>query len=435
MRRRPASSGVPTGARLASCSSRALAVALQALLLTLSACAQAAPTPPTAPSTSPRGQATATAPSSATAPRRPTTPSPTDTPPRTPPTRAALATASAVIATAATPSRAATCAPGVELLDFSDALDKATFADTAVGGLSALRYDPTRDRYLALVDNERDTPARVYTLHIPLADGQLGTPTVEAITILRDENGQPFTGRTLDGEGLAIGPGGDLLVASETEPSLRRFAPDGRQRAQLPVPARFLVKPHGEATANQTFESLGLTPDGAGLFTAPEGPLAPDGFATPVRARLRLLRYGGGPAFAPAAQYFYLAEPAQGLAELVALGPDDLLALERGFIPGLGNTVRLYRLSLAGQPDRAARASLADPDLAPLPKTLVVDLDLCPAGAATHPGKQTNPLLDNIESVTLGPRLPDGRQSLLLLSDDNFAADQVTRVYLLAWQQ
>ncbi|MFM9735713.1 esterase-like activity of phytase family protein, partial [Streptomyces niveiscabiei] len=89
---------------------------------------------------------------------------------------------------------------------------------------------------------------------------------------------------------------------------------------------------------NQTFESLDLTLDGAALFTATEGTLAPDGFATPVRARLRLLRYGTPPGFTPAAQYFYLAEPAQGLAEIAALGADELLALERGFIPGLGNT-------------------------------------------------------------------------------------------------
>lgn len=347
------------------------------------------------------------------------------------PARNATATRSA---TADAPAGAATCAPGVELLGFSDALDKATFGGTTVGGLSGLAYDAPRDRYYSLVDNERDTPARVYTLHIPLVDGKLGTPTVEAVTILRDESGQPFTGRTLDGEGLALLPGGDLLVASETEPSLRRFAPDGRLRERLPVPPRFLVQPRGEATANQTFESLALSPDGATLYTANEGPLAPDGFATPLQGRLRLLRYGGGPAFAPTAQSFYLAEAAQGLSEIVALGPDDLLTLERGFIPGLGNAIRLFRVALAGQPDVTDRASLADTDLTPVPKTLVVDLGRCPPGAATHPGKQTNPLLDNVESVTLGPRLPDGRQTLIMQSDDNFAADQVTRIYALAFR-
>ena len=409
--------GRRVGARARYRPPRPLSAALLALLLALVGCAQDTPPAPTATGTPPTAQAT-------------TLPANTATSPAATPTLPAAATRSASV----TPSDATTCTPGVDLLGFSDALDKTTFAETRVGGLSALVYDAARDRYLALVDNEGDTPARLYTVRIPLTDGTLGTPTIEAVTVLRDEAGQPFTGRTLDGEGLALLPGGDLMVASETEPTLRRFAPDGRQRGQLTIPQRFGVKPVGEAIVNQTFESLAVVPDGTALYTATEGPLAPDGFATPVRARLRLLRYSDGPIFAPTAQFFYLAEVAQGLSEIAAFGPDDLLTLERGFIPGLGNTVRLFRVSLAGQPDVSSRASLADPDLTPLPKTLVVDLGLCPAGAATHPGKQTNPLLDNIESVALGPRLADGRQSLLLISDDNFAADQVTRVYLLALQ-
>lgn len=413
--------------------SAACQAVLLSLLLILSACAQSTPTVPTANTPIPMpGTATTAAPTAtATTTARPVSSTPVGTQPVAAFTPNATATRNAA---SAAPTSGTTCAPGVELLGFSDALDKVTFNGTTVGGLSGLVYDTQRDRYYSLVDNERETSARIYTLRIPLAEGKLGVPTVEAVTILRDENGQPFTGRTLDGEGLALLPGGDFLVASETEPAIRRFATDGRQREQLPVPPRFQVKPRGEATENQTFESLALGPDGATLYTANEGPLAPDGFASPVQARLRLLRYDNGPAFAPTAQYFYQAEAAQGLSDIAALGPDALLTLERGFIPGLGNTVRLFRVALAGQPDVTDRASLADPDLTPVTKALVVDLGLCSPGAVPHPGKQSNPLLDNIESVALGPRLPDGRQTLILQSDDNFAADQVTRIYLLAMQ-
>ena len=38
--------------------------------------------------------------------------------------------------------------------------------------------------------------------------------------------------------------------------------------------------------------------------------------------------------------------------------------------------------------------------------------------------------LDNLEGITLGPRLPDGTQSLLLVSDDNFSDAQVTQFLL-----
>ena len=40
--------------------------------------------------------------------------------------------------------------------------------------------------------------------------------------------------------------------------------------------------------------------------------------------------------------------------------------------------------------------------------------------------------LDNVEGITVGPRLPDGRSSLVLVSDNNFAASQFTQFLLFA---
>jgi hypothetical protein len=38
--------------------------------------------------------------------------------------------------------------------------------------------------------------------------------------------------------------------------------------------------------------------------------------------------------------------------------------------------------------------------------------------------------LDNLEGMALGPLLPDGSQSLLLISDNNFNKEQVTQLLL-----
>jgi hypothetical protein len=329
---------------------------------------------------------------------------------------------------------AASCAPGVDFLGFSDGLNQTKFGNTDVGGLSALTYDAARGVYYALTDNQGTTPARFYTLRLPLNGGTLGTPAIEAVTTLRDGSGQPFTGRNFDGEGMALLPDGNLLVSSETEPSIRRFAPDGTLLGTLPVPSRFAVNPDGEATENQTFESLGVVPGGQAFFTAVEGPLAADGFTGALSARLRILRYdrAADGSFAPTAQFFYLAETAQGVADLIALSDTDLLVLERGFIPRLGNTIRVYHVSLVGATDVADRTSLSEPGLTPLKKELLVDLVNCPPNGATNPARQPNPLLDNFEALALGPTLPDGRRVLLLLSDNNFADNQVTRVIALA---
>jgi hypothetical protein len=38
--------------------------------------------------------------------------------------------------------------------------------------------------------------------------------------------------------------------------------------------------------------------------------------------------------------------------------------------------------------------------------------------------------LDNLEGMALGPRLPDGSRSLLVVSDDNFKEAQMTQFLL-----
>lgn len=169
------------------------------------------------------------------------------------------------------------------------------------------------------------------------------------------------------------------------------------------------------------------------MFTAVEGPLAPDGRTAEGEGRIRILRYEdrGPDGFAPAEEFYYLADPDLGVVEIVALSEDELLVLERGFRSGVGNTVRVYRVSLDGAQDVSDEPSLAEPGLEPLEKELLVDLAGCPSNGATTPGMQPNPLLDNYESLKLGPRLPGGRRALLLQSDDNFSAGQVTRVVAL----
>ena len=325
------------------------------------------------------------------------------------------------------------CADGVDFLGFSDALNKRSYEGTSVGGLSALAYDGRRGGvYYSLVDNgpTPDSEARFYTLRLPTRGETFGTPEILDVTTLRDASGQPFTASNFDGEGLTSTRGGDLLASSETEPSIRRFSLDGELLEELPVPQKFRVAPEGQAQRNQTFESLALSLNNRSLFTAVEGPLAPDGRTAGGEGRIRILRYEdrGPGGFVPAEEFYYLADPGLGVVEIVALSEDELLVLERGFRSGVGNTVRIYRVSLDGARDVSDEPGLAAPGLEPLEKELLVDLASCPSSGATTPGTQPNPLLDNYESLTLGPRLPGGGQALLLQSDDNFSAGQVTRV-------
>jgi hypothetical protein len=317
---------------------------------------------------------------------------------------------------------APTCAEGVELLGHSDVLDKVEFDDSVVGGLSALARDGDGDAYYALSDRD----GRVYTLDFPIP----GTPTITATVRLRDASGEPDT--AIDGEGLAVLPDGDLLVSSEVEPSIRQYTSGGQHVADLPVPERFLVQPVGRAAGNATFESLALAPSGQRLFTAVEQPLDGDGTTGDGRGRIRILRYDlVDGAFQPAAEYLYLSEPDQGVSEIVAISDTELLVLERGLSLLSGFSARVFHVRLEGVEDVSSINRLDATDAQPAPKELLVDVADCPDGDNAASG-EFNPLLENFESMAFGPELPDGRQTLIVGSDDNFQSFQVTRFLVFA---
>ncbi|MGY0231364.1 esterase-like activity of phytase family protein [Longispora urticae] len=335
----------------------------------------------------------------------------------------ALLAAGSPAASQPPPANGAACSADAALLGFSDQLDKTTFEGTAVAGLSAVAFNRPGERPFALVDNIGTSPARMYEL-----DLTAHSASVKDVITLTRPDGTPYTGADFDGEGLVVEASARYAWASsETEPSIRRFRlRDGRQVDELPVPARFRVAPAGDAVRNQTFEALTLSPNGRDLYAGMEGALAADG-----PGRNRVLHYRDSQLVG---QYAYQPDAGLGLVELTALGDDQLLALERGFTPGVGNTVRVYRVSATGVPDVTDTASLGtlnDPR-AFLGKQLLFDLGACPASGATAKQPQPNPLLDNVEGMALGAELPDGRRALHLISDDNGSATQITRTYTLS---
>ncbi|MGH3048168.1 MAG: esterase-like activity of phytase family protein, partial [Gaiellaceae bacterium] len=114
-----------------------------------------------------------------------------------------------------------------------------------------------------------------------------------------------------------------------------------------------------------------------------------------------------------------------GLVELLPLNNQFLLSMERSFsvgAPGTGNTIKLYIVALPGATNVNGLHSLAGAHerVRPARKTLLLDLD-----ALGIP-------LDNVEGMAFGPDLPDGRRSLLLVSDNNFSPIQFTQFLLFA---
>jgi hypothetical protein len=323
-----------------------------------------------------------------------------------------------------------------------------TFAGTTVGGLSSITYESARGVFYSLSDDQSQfDPARFYTLRIDLSGGHLDDGDVHfaGVTTLLAPDGQPYAPFSLDPEGLTLTKSGELVVTSEgiaaraIPPWVRRYALDGTFLGDLAVPDAFLPTSatHG-VRQNLAFEAAAVAPDGRHLFVGMEGALAQDGPAATLGAgsASRILRYNLATRRLER-QYVYFTDPiaeppvpatafaVSGLVELLPFNSEFMLSMERSFsvgAPGTGNTIKLYSVAFPGADDVNGVDSLAGilGNLRPVRKTLL--LNLSTLGIP----------LDNVEGMTIGPDLPDGRRSLVLVSDNNFAATQFTQFLLFA---
>ena len=335
------------------------------------------------------------------------------------------------------------------------------FKNTVIGGLSGLTYSPTDDTFYVVSDDRSDkAPARFYQFKLALdrAAKPTGIEFLEVVTLQNDQ-GEPFALGTIDAEGIAITPQGTVWVSSEghakrdIHPFVREFnLTTGKPLRNIYYPDHYVPKDVTQAKSdrkagqdalrqgiqdNQGFESLTLSANAARLsplepyrlFTATESDLEQDKLAEDLEPtqgpRPRLMHYYVEKSRIDLiGEYLYPLEPRPmgsdnyGLVELLSLdGSGRFLALERSL--GLtGFKVKIFQMVLAGAQDTSAL-----PIVKNLPKAvksaqkeLLLDL-------------QTLDLtLDNLEGMTLGPRLPDGTQSLIMISDDNFNKLQKTQL-------
>ncbi len=238
-----------------------------------------------------------------------------------------------------------------------------------------------------------------------------------------------------DGEALALAGDRFLLVADETEPAVFSVQRDGRGGTRVALPRFAGVR------RNLGLEGLGYvaSPSGRYLLAVNEQALEGDGPTSDAvhGTVVRLLRHsldGGADR-----EVAYLTDPVfatgprgdNGVSDIAPLSADRVLVLERGWVQGAGNSVRLYEVDLRTAQDVLG---LADARTAvPIAKRLVVDVarlpdERCPPSSQW----QRRRTLENYEGMALGPLLPDGRRVLFLVADDNARATQDPRILSLA---
>lgn len=333
--------------------------------------------------------------------------------------------------------------PGLRLLGEATLPNALKFKDTTVGGLSALDHDPASGLWVALSDDRSELqPARFYTLRVDVSERGVRVEPLDVVT-LRQADGKPFPprrngGEVVDPEGLRILPGGQrLLWTSEGDervnqsPTLREARIDGSHVRDFPVPASLRFgRPGTGARPNQTFEGLALAPDARTAWVAMEAALLQDGPEPGVGrpggpCRFTAFDVASGRAVRQVA-YLPDAIPQppvipggyadNGVSEILMRDANRMLVLERAYAMGVGNSLRLYEIDLRAGSDTLALAELDDGNYRAARKRLVADFSQLGLSR-----------LDNTEGMCWGPRLANGGRTLVVVSDDNFSARQVTQ--------
>ncbi len=314
------------------------------------------------------------------------------------------------------------------------------FDGTQVGGLSGIDYDPKRELYYAISDDRSSiNPARFYELTIDLRDGTLddGDVVFRRVVTILNEQGLPFAPLSLDPESIRFDPTRRTLFwTSEGDatalvpPFVREMKRDGRFVQELETPAKY--DPTADASSgirnNLAFENLTLQGHGSKLLTATENALNQDGPAASLAegspSRILQLDPRSGKA---RDEYIYVTEPVaeapnpagsfstNGLVEILSLGKERFLAVERAFSTGVGNTIRIFLADLSRATNVRRLDSIAGIPIRTARKELLFDLD----GLGIP--------LDNIEGITFGSRLRTGERTLILVSDNNFSTIQFTQ--------
>jgi hypothetical protein len=346
-----------------------------------------------------------------------------------------------VIGSLAAPASAAT---QVRLLGEAIVPRGLVFEGTDVGGLSGIDRDPRTGDYVFISDDRSSRqPARFYTARIDVTSRGVGEVRFTGTHPLLRPDGTTYPLNSVDPEDIRVDPWtgrftwsqeGDRNPPLLVDPSIRTATRDGKYVNELPLPANeHMSADERGPRRNLTLEGLTYAAAGTLLVSEVESPLYEDG-PLPTQDHGALSRITVQARTGQVlAQYAYPQEPVfatpvpptgsadNGVSAILAADPLDptrYLMVERSFVTGVGNKIRIFEADLKGATNVLGR------DLAgarPMRKKLVADL----AGLKLS-------TVDNIEGITWGPALAGGERALLLVSDDNFSATQVTQIVALA---
>jgi len=334
------------------------------------------------------------------------------------------------------------------------------------GGISALEYAGDKNRFFALADRGPDDGAtgyqcRLHELNIDFNQSGAWSAEISIVstTLLSDASGRPFTGNAtiyaptdklagrFDPEGIRLSKNNTLLISDEYGPHVLEFSLSGKEQRRFPLPAYFSALHPGDSksvenklnrsgrSSNRGLEGLALTPDGLFAYGIFQGPLLQDAARTkkgkPFGKNCRIVKLDThtGETW----EYVYqLDNIDNGLNEIMAVNDHQFLVIERdGETGDEAKFKRIMQIDLATATAIDGSKALPKNDLpsniTPVAKTVFIDL------LAPQFGLTGSSMPKKIEGLSHGPRLDDGRQTLVIASDNDFQAKVPTLFWVFAY--
>ncbi len=336
----------------------------------------------------------------------------------------------------------------LEFLTEAQIPHKSIFKKTKIGGLSGLYYDSEKKNLYAISDDRGNiNEPRFYTFDFDLIKNKnhfelkINPKEVTFLSVNQTEKAHSskkakakLFSKVLDLEAISRAPWGDFLMTNEGDmnqiprvnPQLLDVKMDGTIVREFEIPAAFLPGKSGIQTKgvqnNLAFESLAANPNGKEWIMATEASLV-----KAPKNSVKFIQYTMPEAWVlkPGKEWNYpidgesiekskdrnnLIPIMRGISEVTFLDEQHLWVLERGLqvsAKGMQFLAQIYETELGATVQ--------------LEKKLILDLNTL----RDANGKAIE--AENYEGMTIGPPLPTGENTLIVVSDDNFMRNQVTK--------
>jgi hypothetical protein len=373
----------------------------------------------------------------------------------------ALAIASAMAGAALTAQTTSNAAFVNGIAISGSTLDKSTGTDfdRRVGFFSGIFYDPIRGDWWGLSDRgpgggtlPYETRIQRFSLDVDRATGRISNFQIQQ-TVKFTRGGQALNGlasnptnqlgNAFDPEGVVINPvNGNILVSDEYGPSLIEFNRAGQEIRRFTPPANIVPRNATTGTpnfasdvgntagkaSNRGFEGLAISPDGRFVYATLQSAMLDEGAGNGQFTRIVKYDMATGEAVGQFLYRFETTGQGRGVSELVALGNDKFLILERNNRGiGIGATLAtadksVFQIDLAGATDVSnivITNGMLPAGVTPVLKSAqIIDLD---ANVLSALGNKSP---EKWEGLAVGPRLDNGQYLILAGTDNDYSVTQ-----------